>query len=161
MNLIASNILTTIFGGLFLAFLLFFLRVFIFREKNLSGVWKFEVKVEESSYNPFRDLLIEFQIHLVHKGNVIKGTGEKIKEVNKNDEVVVYERDKRVIVEIDGFYNRKYFKKSELKMHIKENGRYRESRTFYDLKVKNSNKIFGVFSSTSSDAKGKVHAERI
>ena len=161
MNEVLINIIETIFGGLILTFILFFLNEFVFNKKNLSGVWKVDLEIDESTFNPYKNLLIEYQFHLIQNGNSIKGTGEKIKETNKEKEVTEYERSKRVTIEIDGFYNRKYLRKSQINLNIKENGRQRESRAFYNLKVENNKKMIGSFDWTAADSTGKLTFEKI
>jgi len=154
MNLI--NIIETICGGLVLTILLFIFNEFIFNKKNLSGVWKGELQIKESTYNPYNDLLIEYEFHLIQNGKNIKGTGEKIKETNRKNKVTEYEKNKRVTLEIDGFYSRKYLRESQINLTLKEHGRLRESRAFYHLKVENSKRMTGSFNWTAADSTGKI-----
>ena len=160
MDEIITNTISTILGGFFLTFLLFFFNEFVFTKKNLSGVWKVKMKIVESSFNPYKDLLIEYQIYLIQNGNNVIGTGEKIRETNKEKEITEYERNKRVTIKIDGSFDRKYLRKSLLNLIVVENGRQRESRASYNLKVKNSKRMVGSFKGTAADAIGNLTFEK-
>ncbi|OAV63774.1 hypothetical protein Barb4_04738 [Bacteroidales bacterium Barb4] len=73
------NVSATIVEGLDLTFILFLLNEYAFRKKNLSGEWNTKITTEKTSRNPYRNLSIEFKIHLIQKGYELVGSGEKIK----------------------------------------------------------------------------------
>lgn len=156
MNDLLINVLGTIIGGLLFTFLLFLLNEYVFIKKNLTGEWKVIVKIEKSTELKYENLKIEFKFHLIQKGNEISGSGEKIKDVLVDGSQVLFTPDKRVNVEIDGFFERKFFGKSKIYLNIKEEGRIRKSRTTYSLKLTEKNKIEGVFISSSADSSGIV-----
>lgn len=155
------NVLGTIIGGLLLTFLLFILNEFVFRKTNLSGDWTATIEILSTIHNPYKNLKIVYQIHLLQKGYEISGTGEKIKDINKDGSVTNFEREKRVIINVEGYYERKYLAKSKLFLKITEAGRKRESRASYYLTIKGEKQLKGTFSSTAADSRGEVIMKKV
>ena len=61
-----------------------------------------------------------------------------------------------MIINVEGYYERKYLASSRLYLNITERGTKRESRASYVLKIKKGKELKGIFSSTAADAKGEV-----
>lgn len=150
------NIMGTVVGGLIFTLILFLLNEYVFPKSNLSGEWLTTIKVQETSYKPFRDITIEYKIHLIQKGYELSGSGEKIKDIKSDGKETVFLRENRVIVDVDGYFERKYFRKSKVFLNINEEGRKRETRATYFLTVINNNNLNGHFISTAADAKGLI-----
>jgi hypothetical protein len=159
-NLMWRYIILNICSGLLLALILFLLKEYIFAKRNLSGGWNAKLKIIESSYGPYNNLTLYYEIHLLQKGYELSGTGEKVKEVNNKNELLEYERNKRVTIELDGYYEHNYFKKSNVYLNIIEKGRKRESRSTYTLNIESGEKLKGTFDSTAADSKGEIIIER-
>jgi len=155
-NELFINVTGTIIGGLILAAILFFLNEKIFPVHNISGVWNIKTVTETTTYNPYRDLELSFIFHLVQIGNEISGSGEKTKEISKNSPPLEYERTKRTIVDVIGYYKRNIFKKDDIYLLITEKGKEREARTTYILKLISKDCITGTFSSTAADSNGSI-----
>jgi hypothetical protein len=153
---IIINIIGTIFGGLLLTLILFLLNEYVFPKINLTGEWKTIVTIEETTYNPFRNLKVEYVIHLIQKGYELSGSGEKIKDIKPDGSETVFIREKRVLVDIEGYSERKFFGKSKVYLNISEEGRKRETRATYILEFNHNNDLSGVFKSTAGDASGKI-----
>jgi len=150
------NISGTIIGGLFLTFILFVLNEYVFEQANLSGEWRAIIKIESTSYRSFQDLEVEYKIHLIQKGYELSGSGEKIKDINPDGTQLYFERKKRVIIDIEGYFERKYIAKSKIYLNISEEGRERESRATYFLTFNNHTNLQGTFISTAADARGSI-----
>lgn len=150
------NVFTGISSGLLLAFLLFLLKEYIFGRKNLTGRWNAKLLIEKTSYNLYKDLEIYYEFHLLQKGYELSGSGEKIKEIDGSGNTTKYERDKRVTIDIEGYYEHKYLRKSKIFLNIIENGRSRESRKTYSLELVNKQKLSGEFVWTAADSEGEV-----
>jgi hypothetical protein len=150
------NVLGTIIGGLILTFLLFILNEFIFKKTNLSGDWTATINILSTTYKPYENLKIEYQFHLLQKGYEISGSGEKIKDIRQDGTETVFEREKRVVVNVAGYYERKYLGKSKLFLNITEEGRKRESRASHILIIRRNRQLKGTFSWTAADAKGET-----
>jgi hypothetical protein len=161
MHEIIINILGTIIGGLLLTLILFLLNEYCFTKINLTGEWKTIIKIENSSYNLFKGLKIEYEIHLIQKGYELSGSGEKIKDIKTDGTETIFNREKRVINSIEGYYERKYFGKSKVYLNINEEGRLRETRATYILEVENENNLYGFFKSTAGDANGSITMSKI
>lgn len=155
------NILATIIGGLVLTLILFLLNEQIFPKMNITGGWVTKIKILNTKYKPFENLSIEYIIHLLQKGNEIIGSGEKVKDINPDGTETVFELEKRVRIEIKGYYQKKYFSPSKIYLNICEEGRKRESRYTYVLTLKRKNKVSGTFISTAANAQGVVELFKI
>ena len=150
------NILGTIIGGLLLTFILFVLNEYVFKKANLSGEWTAIIKINKTSYQPYKDLEIEYKIHLIQKRYELSGSGEKIKDICSNGAETIFERKKRVVIDIDGYFERKYLAKSKIYLNISEKGRQRESRATYFLTFNGKKKLQGTFISTAADSCGSI-----
>ena len=159
-NLLIST-LGTLIGGLLLTMTLFLLNEYAFRKINLTGEWKASATTKQSSYKPFENLAIEYKIHLLQKGYDLSGSGEKIKETNGRREETVFKRENRILIRIEGYVERKYFRKSKIYLSIKEGGLNRETRATYFLTLNNTNSLDGSFTSTAADARGGVKLQRV
>ncbi len=150
-------VLSTIIGGLILTFMLFLLNEFAFQITNLSGEWKTIITVQESSYNPFKNLIISYKFHLIQKGYEISGSGEKIEETKGDGSLVKFNRSSRVTVKIEGYYERKWLRRSKIFLNVCEEGKSRETRSTYVLLINESGVLTGNFIWTAGDTKGQVN----
>jgi hypothetical protein len=157
---IVVNVVGTIIGGLLLALILFLLNEYVFTKVNLTGEWKTITKILETPHTPFKDLKIEYKIHLIQKGYEISGSGEKVKEIFPDGRENVFLREKRILIDIDGFFERKYFGTSKVYLNINEEGRKRETRATYILELNHENSLKGVFISTAADASGEISMDK-
>lgn len=154
------SVLGTIIGGVLLTLILFLINEYGFTKPNLTGEWKAITVIDNSAYNPYLKLEIEFKIHLIQKGYDLSGSGEKIQEFKPDKTKIVFEREKRVIIEIDGYFERQYFGRSKVYLSINEVGRKRETRTTYVLTVMDVNTLTGLFTSTAADSSGKIEMNK-
>lgn len=156
MECIINEIITTVASGLILTLILFIFKEYLMPRKNITGEWETEMKIVESSYNPYKSLVIHYKIHLLQNGNEILGSGEKIKDVYSDGTETVFERSKRVKINITGYYEQKYIRPNKVFLNVIEFGRERESRSTYILVIKNSNTLKGNFKSTAADSSGTI-----
>ncbi len=150
------NVIGTIIGGLLFTLILFLLNEYVFPKNNLTGEWYTSTKVENTSYNPFNNLIVEYKIHLIQKGYELSGSGEKIRDIKPDGTQTVFLRENRVNIDVDGFFERKYFGKSKVYLNIEEEGRKRDSRATYTLILNNHDTLGGIFISTAADARGTI-----
>lgn len=156
MHEILINVIGTIIGGLILTLILFLLNEYAFPKMNITGEWKTITIIEKTSYNPFKNLIVEYKIHLIQKGYELSGSGEKIKDIKPDGTQTVFIREKRVLIDIDGYFERQFFGRSKIYLNINEEGRKRETRATYILTVYSNKILEGTFISTAGDAQGKV-----
>jgi len=161
MECLIFDIGKTVLGGLAFTLILFLIKEYLLPKKNITGEWKSVLKIENSNYNLYKNLQIEFKIHLLHKGSEIVGMGEKIKDIHPDGSETVFEPSKRVKIEISGYYEKKYLRRSKVYFNILEKGRQRESLSTYILTVRNKSLLKGTFSSTAADSSGRVTMFRI
>jgi hypothetical protein len=161
MNDLFANILGTVVGGIILTVILFLANEYFFPKKNLTGVWETTVEITSTSHPPFQNLIMVYKIHLLQKGYELSGSGEKIKDVKADKTETVFEREKRVIIDIEGYYERKIFRKNKTYLNINEQGRIRETRATYFLTIHNNSSMDGNFMSTAADSTGKIRMQRV
>ena len=154
------NILGTIIGGLIFTLILFLLNEYAFPKINLTGEWITTIKIEKTSYKPFDNLTVQYKVHLLQKGYELSVSGEKIKDIKPDGTETVFIREKRVVIDIDGYFERKYFSKSKIYLNINEEGRKRETRATYFLTFRDLNHLQGNFISTAADASGQIKMEK-
>jgi hypothetical protein len=158
---LAINVLGTVSGGILFTFILFLLNEFVFKKKNLTGEWKTTIETKMTTYNPFLGLKTEYKIHLLQKGYELYGSGEKIRDTKLDGTQIIFKRENRVLIEVEGYFERKYFGKSKIFLNIIEEGRKRKTRATYTLTLYNKKKIKGTFISTAADASGNISMYKI
>jgi hypothetical protein len=155
-----NNILGTILGGLLLTAILFFFNEYMFPKPNLVGEWNGAITIKKSSVASYINLEVTWKIQLLQKGVEVSGLGEKVKEINSQGDELKYDVTKRVHIEIDGYIERNYLKKSKVSFLIYEDGRVRPSSTTYILNIIDSSTLSGVFISTAANTSGEVVLKR-
>ncbi|MGV8946463.1 MAG: hypothetical protein ACOH1N_08545 [Lutibacter sp.] len=161
MNELLCEISSTVISGIVLTLILFIINEYLLPQKNITGEWKSTLKIENSAYNPYKGLTIEYKIHLLQKGKEIIGSGEKIKDILLNGDEVEYIGDKRVKISLNGYYERNYLRKSKVYLNISEYGLKRESSATYFLTVKSSKRLIGNFTGTAADSSGIIIFKKI
>lgn len=155
-----TEITAIVVGGLILALLLFLLNEYIFKKATLTGEWKTTICITETTYRPYQNLKIEYKVHLLQKGTELSGSGEKIKDIHTDGSETKFATDKRVQLDIDGYFEKKYFRKCKIYLQINEAGRIRETRATYTLTFDSKNEITGTFMSTAANQRGLVEMVR-
>ena len=158
---ILINVIGTVIGGLLLAVILFFFNEYVFPICNISGEWNVEELTEKTSYNPYRNMKLFYKFHLLQTGNSITGSGEKIKETLSDKKTFEYERKNRTTSVISGYYERNFLRADKVYINIVENGRQRQTRTSYILKVEKKKSMVGNFLSTIADSSGQINMTKL
>lgn len=151
-----ADIITTLVGGISLAFLFFLAREKLFPIPNISGKWYLETKVINTAYIPYKGMVLRFVIMIWNEGNKIKGSAEKTYEDSSTEgehEITGKNRTRSII---EGYIEKNYFSKDKIYLHIIENGQERESTSFYDLFLKSDSKMIGTFNSMIADQNGEA-----
>lgn len=153
------SFLATVLGGGFLALIFFWLREKFFPLPGVTGRWYFEIRTVNTTYNPYRGMVLRYMAMLWREGKCIKGTVEKIYENSSTGERN-YVGTNRTRGVVDGFVEKNYFSKDQVVLHVVEDGHGRESTNFYDLTVISSENMTGNFSSMVANQDGKVVWQR-
>lgn len=156
-NSICQDSISNLIGGVLFALLLFAINEYIFKTKNISGEWETNIKITQTTRSSFKDLGIQYRVHLLQLGSQVSGRGEKIKDINPDGSIFhVYPNVKRVDIEISGYYEKNFLKRSKLFLLIKENGTQRITSASYNLTLPyfKSNILTGTFTSTAADSRG-------
>lgn len=157
---ICINTVGTVLGGLLLTFIYFLFNEKFFPKINLTGEWVVKLKFIKTDYRPFEGLSVVYKIHLLQKGNDVIGTGEKVKEIRRDNSEYEFEPEKRVVISLEGYFERRFLSKSKINFNVTEYGRKRESRATYFLIIKNKNTMLGEFISTAASAMGKIEFQK-
>ena len=73
-----SDFLATIFGGIALTLIFFFLKEKYFSPPKLTGRWFLEQKTQVTAYVPYEGMVLRYVVMLWLEGNRVEGTAEKI-----------------------------------------------------------------------------------
>ena len=153
------NIASTIVGGVVLAVLFFFAREKCFPLPKVAGRWHVEMQTINTTYNPYRGMVLQYVAMLWHEGIGIKGTIEKVYEDSTTGKRR-YVGKNRTRGTIEGYIDKRYFSKDRIYLHIIEDGHGRQSTHFHDLLVKRSGRMTGTFSAMVASSEGKATWQR-
>jgi hypothetical protein len=159
-NQIFPNIMGNLIGGLFIILIIWLLSDYIFKIPNLKGKWRFTIIIKETKYTPFKDLKIIYDVYIYQIGNHIHGSGEKIKDIDINEEKREYVGKDRARLNVSGTTKRYLWKNNEASIHIEEENEKRTSTSIHLLKIYKYN-MKGFFYSSIADQSGNVEWERI
>ena len=154
-----SDIASTIVGGSVLTVLFFWFREKVFSLPEITGRWFFELHTENTAYNPYRNMKLQYVAMLWCEGHCVHGTVEKIYE-DSSTVKKEYIGENRTRGRVEGYIEKNYFSKDKVFLHVVEDGHGRESTNFYELAVKSSDSMKGTFSSMVADQDGGVKWQR-
>ena len=158
--LMAQNAVVTVVSGIVLAIMFFWIREVCFPLPAIEGRWYIETMTVKSSYNPYKDMILLYEVMLWREGNTIKGTAEKIFE-NSKEKQGDYVGDKRTRSQINGHIEKRYFSADRICLHFVEQGRVRESTSFFTLIYRKRKCVMlGKFDTTAGSSSGRTHVRR-
>ena len=153
------DVLATITGGIILSFMFFIFSDYVSTIPNLNGKWRVKLEIANTEYSKYENLKIYYDVILYQKGYEVYGTGEKVMEVNQD--TLKYIGQRRVRIEVQGYIDKNYLSKDALIIHTIEEGRKRESTTFYDLIKFDEDYMSGNFISTIANTSGPTEWTRL
>ena len=150
-----SQVAITVISGVALTALFFLVREKLFPIPEVEGHWFIKVTTKESARNPYKNMILIYELMLWREGNLIKGTAEKAYEdsINQRKEFIGNERTRS---QVDGFIDKRYFGKDRVHLHVVEQGHGRESTSFYALRYCEKDVLVGEFTSMVAKSEGKV-----
>lgn len=153
------SLLATVVGGCILALIFFWLKENAFPLPQVGGRWFFEMTTLETSYNPYRGMVLRYEAMLWSEGSRVSGTVEKIYENSSTGErsFVATNRTRGVV---DGVIEKRYFSKDLVTLHVVEDGHGRESTNLYQLVVEKDGFMTGSFSSMVAKQDGTARWQR-
>jgi hypothetical protein len=152
---VSIEMLGSIFGALILSLLFFVVSDFFFKPPNLNGRWRVGTLTESTKHNPFRDLIVFYDVILHQDGNHLEGTAEMVGEL-ASGKPLVYDYAKRAQVKFSGSIDRNYLKKDKVNIHWFMHGEKRDSSTFFDIVRFNDHYMQGTFVSTIAANSGRT-----
>lgn len=169
---ILGNTIGGILGGIFLAIMFFLLKEKVFHTGSLRGKWYIELTTTESSYNPYKNMILQHVLFLNFIDNQITGTSEKIYEDSsigmKRNHIIHYLGSNRTRTQLDGSIEKNYLGSHIISLHAVESGEKRTSTVFYTINVRRRFWYFGgykfsdgEFYSMIADQKGTFEISRV
>ncbi len=153
------SIIATVVGGVTLALLFFWARERLFPIPDVTGRWYLEMQTVNTSYNPYKGMILRYVVMLWREGNRIQGTVEKIYENSSNGErEFVGENRTRGVLE--GYLEKNYLIKDRLFIHVIEDGHGRESTNVHDLIIRSDREMDGAFNSMVANQDGESTWQR-
>ncbi|MAE01292.1 MULTISPECIES: hypothetical protein [Pseudoalteromonas] len=144
--------LSTIVGGVFLAIFFFWIREKCFGIADVSGTWYFDMTTQKTAYKPYENMVLRYVAVVWREGNHLYGTVEKVYEISSTGERE-YIGENRSRGSLTGVYEKNYFSKDRMHIHINERGKGRESTNFFILDVNKQNFV-GTFNSFVANQEG-------
>lgn len=141
-------------GSICVVLFLFILKEVLRPKKNLTGEWEVKNMGLDTGYKPYMELTVVWQMHILQNENTITGSGEKIKDIKLSGEIVEYDPDKRDTVELQGYVEKNYLRKSRIFINVIQVGRLRRSRATYVLELINDSTLVGTYVTTAGNTKG-------
>ena len=154
-----SNVAATVVGGILLAVILFLAHEKFFPLPNIMGQWYFQIHTTESEHIPYNNMTLEYVAVLWQQGNRVQGTAEKIYEDSSSGKIE-YTGQHRTQSRINGYIKKNYFGSDRAYLHMAEEGKRRESTTFYEVTVDSNQKMKGTFNSTIAHQSGNTRWQR-
>lgn len=154
-----SNVLATIVGGIFLAFIFFWTKEKWFPLPDINGKWHFRIETIKTAYRPYDGMILGYVALLWREGTRIEGTVEKIYENSTTGEREYVGND-RTRGKVQGYIEKNYFKPDRIYLHVIEDGHGRESTNYYDLLITTDGKMDGIFHSMVANQDGKAFWQR-
>ncbi len=154
-----SDVLSGIVSGTFLTLIFFFVKEKIFSYPEIDGKWYFEIETVNTAYIPYQGMKLYYVAFISYEGDKITGSIEKIYELSsaRTQELIGTERIRGIV---KGCFEKFYFSKDKMRLHIIENGKIRESSHYFDLSAVTSHEMTGKFFSTIADQSGNVKWQR-
>ncbi|NAZ94500.1 hypothetical protein [Vibrio toranzoniae] len=161
MSIIESFIVgsaSTIAGGIVLAVFFFWVREKCFGIADVTGKWHFDMITEKTAYNPYKNMTLRYVGVVWREGNYLYGSVEKVYEKSSSGERE-YVGGNRSRGKLTGAYEKNYFSKDRVHIHISEQGTGRESTNYFTLTV-NKKQLDGNFCSFVADQEGASNWQR-
>lgn len=166
LNNIFDSTLSNIIAALIVALIFFILKEKIFKTPNLTGKFYLKLNVKETDYNQFKEMELQFIVHLSSDNKKIIGGGEKIYEDAPNAkngaQVIHYQTRHKTPVTIEGSITKNILSQDEINLLFKVHDNIRESTMIVSLNYpcsicnSNPNNIYGKFTWSASDKSGKA-----
>lgn len=131
-EVILTGTISTVLGGIFLAVIFFFLRMKVFPLPEVEGRWYFEVVTTNTAYNPYRGMVLTYEVMLQTKDGYVTGSAEKIHECSIVNNDLDFEGIHRARVTVTGYIQKKYFGRDKMFLYLVEKGS-RESSSAHQL----------------------------
>lgn len=155
-----ESFLSDLIVGILLVFIFFLYREFFSPPLSISGKWYIRTKTNETAYNPYKNMVLEYIVIVLQNGQNIEGTIEKVYEKSITKGEKEYIGKDRIQGTFKGYIEKNYLRKDKIKIHVSEKGKDRESTIYYELDKSCGDILKGFFDSTAGDSKGTTIWQR-
>ena len=143
--------------ALFIGVAALFTADLFFSTPQLSGLWEFELLIEQSDYSRYQGLRVTYVATIAQGGMGFEGFGDKFSEQGSEAESPMeLTGSERTPIHLTGYIEKKFLSEDKVFITISEEGSARRSSTFHELTVLSDYSMKGIFRSTISDAVGTV-----
>lgn len=123
---------------------------------DLTGTWYVQTTTQETTYNPYRGLVIRYKILITHDGTQIMANGEKIGEVFQG-RVHEHTGKGKTPIRLSGFLKMSESGSGKIELNGQEDGIKRKVfATAFSLDYIDDSFLSGTFSSTAANAEGNA-----
>lgn len=157
---ILKNILASIISAILITVIFTFWSDSEYKEYNLTGHWILKSIIKNSSLKAYKNMELDYYVHIIQSNDDIILKAEKIKEKTINGGVKEYYGENRTFLECKGRKKYNYFSKNKLVLNCKEIGKIRKSTIILDLEINQRDKIVGNFMSSASNSNGIIEIIR-
>ena len=117
---------------------------------DLNGEWALDLKIESTSYNPYKNLRVGYKIYLAQNDRYITGKGEKW-WINGNE---------TPFSQHDPIFVSGIIRDKDLPLSFTLKGSNRETVGIFNLEIMSNKKLIGTFSTTGANSRGSVVMSR-
>lgn len=161
---ITESTIANITAALIAAIIFFIFKEKIFKAPNLTGKFYLKLNILTTEYNPFKDMELQFILHLSSDNRRIIGGGEKVYEDSPNAkigaQVIHFQRNGKTPVSIEGSITKNIFSNDEINLLFHVHDKAGESTMIVVLKhpcticSPNPQTIHGKFTWSASNKTG-------
>ena|GEM_PF-5995182 len=128
-----------------------------FANKDVTGQWTVFAKTEKTNYKAFKNAIAVFKVQITQGSNDnLKGSGEKIEEIDADGKIIKYEAVQRDRISFEGKITQHLFKNPEIFLDINEQGLKYNTTAHFSLHLINNDSLSGSFYTTISDGSGSL-----
>lgn len=122
-NNLLYSLIANALSALSIGLIFFLLKEKLFSPPNLNGRFYLKLNVLETSYRPYREMELQFQLHISSGNKIVIGGGEKIYEKSPHstngDQVIHFKGKYKTPIEIKGNIETKIFGPDKIYLFFK------------------------------------------
>lgn len=141
------GVVGNVLSGILLAVIFFFFKERVFCIPKIGGILYLKQITEETAYNPYKGMELQYMLSIRLEGNKVYGSAEKIYEDasigKRRQHIIHYQGRFRTLSELEGIIEKKYLGRDRLIIHFFEENERRKSTTYYEALLRKKYLFFG------------------